>query len=112
MGKLSSPALKLVEFSAAFGTVKPNSTLQNNVQVEIRPKGIIVIFKKNTHEFYWVVPFYKLNLYSATFLSIHADGHFMRFEKDYSDYKALPFFKKLHQLKVESMPPGSDYFDY
>jgi hypothetical protein len=112
LGQVSSPTLNLIKYSSIFVSTTADQKLDSIVHITIRPKGIIVIFTASTQEFYWAIPFYKLNLYSSIYLSIHADGHFMQFDTTYLNVNAVPFFKKLHQLKVDSMPPGSDYFDY
>lgn len=111
-GSISSPTLKLIQFSSAFGKLNAQQAMDGLMEIEIRPKGIIVHFQKQFIPFSWAIPFYKLHTYQSQNVSIHADGHFMKFTASYLDKSAIPFFKKLHQLKVNAMPPESGYFDY
>ncbi len=111
-GCIGSPNLLLISFSSAFGKLHPGQELNNLVDIEIRPKGVIVHFDIHLLTYAWVIPFYKLHTYQSSNLSIHADGHFMKFSNSYLGENGIPFFKKLHQLKVDSMPPDSGYFDY
>jgi hypothetical protein len=84
-----------------LGKLKFSETDFGNI--ELRPKGIIVHYTRKLERFSWVIPYYKLVIYSSEFFSIHANGNSIQFLKN-NNYKANKnFLKKMAQLKIEAL---------
>jgi hypothetical protein len=71
------------------------------VSIELRPKGIILHFKRFTEHFSWVIPYYRLTIYSSKELSIYENETFMRFSKESLKKTHLEFIKKVIALKAK-----------
>ncbi len=71
----------------------------NYGSIELRPKGIVVHIHKKLTSYSWAIPYYKLHIYNTSFFSIHAEGNFVRFEKNklYAENKS--FIQKLKTQK-------------
>ncbi|WP_420572821.1 hypothetical protein [Kordia sp.] len=71
----------------------------NYGSIELRPKGILIHIHKKLNSFSWIVPYYKLHIYTSSYFSIHADGNFIQFKKNklYKENKA--FIEKMHMQK-------------
>jgi hypothetical protein len=67
----------------------------NYGSIELRPKGILIHIHKKLISFSWIVPYYKLHIYTSTYFSIHAEGNFIQFKKN-------KFFKE-NKAFVEKM---------
>lgn len=74
----------------------------NYANIELRPNGIIVHFTNRLERFAWVIPYYKLAIFSDTFFSIHADGHFIKLLKNKNFEENKRFIHKMlnHKNKV------------
>ncbi len=71
------------------------------ISVELRPKGIIVHFKKFTEHYTWIIPYYKLTLYHSDKFSIYGDATFMKFSQKTMKKPHRKFIKKLINLKAD-----------
>ncbi|WP_179352454.1 hypothetical protein [Winogradskyella vidalii] len=87
--------------------VSPNmSSLMNKVSdtnyanIEIRPKGILIMINKGLKNFTWIIPFYQLVIYKTNGSSIHAQGRFVHFRNSKTFKENKKFFNKLLDLKV------------
>ncbi len=82
----------------------------NYGSIELRPKGILIHIHKKLNSFSWVIPYYKLHIYTSSFFSIHADGKFVQFEKNklYKENKA--FIEKMTLQKNEVLNT-TDYYE-
>lgn len=110
LGGIGSTRLLIVQYSTVFGSYFPNVEMNKFANIELRPKGIIIHFQKQTSHFSWVIPYYKLSIYQSEYLSLHSDGHFLKFKKQFLKNDALPFFKRLYQFKSDAIQ--GDYYDY
>ncbi len=72
----------------------------NYANIELRPKGIIIHFSNRLDRYSWLVPYYRLVMFSTQTFSIHSNGKFIKFKKDkyYTENKA--FIKKMTDLKT------------
>lgn len=76
--------------------------------IELRPKGIVVHYSRKLERFSWVIPYYRLVIYSASYFSIHANGEFVKFKKN-NNYKGnKKFILKMMHLKTNFM--SKDYY--
>ena len=69
--------------------------------IELRPKGIIVHFKRNTEHFSWVIPYYRLSVYQPHHISLYENNTFMKFKSETLDKRRLDFIKKIVQTKAQ-----------
>jgi hypothetical protein len=98
--------------------VSPNMTSMMNLvsdinyaNIELRPKGILIMMNKGLKNFTWVIPFYQLVIYKTNGSSIHAQGRFIHFKNSKTFKENKKFFDKLLDEKVKydmafSMPAG------
>ncbi|QXP78884.1 MULTISPECIES: hypothetical protein [Winogradskyella] len=98
--------------------VSPNMmSLMNKVSdtnygnIELRPKGILIMINKGLNNFTWIIPFYQLVIYKTNGSSIHAQGRFVHFRNNITFKENKTFFKKLMDLKIDydseyEMPNG------
>lgn len=77
----------------------PSDQSLSNVSVELRPKGIIVHFKKFTEHYTWVIPYYRLTLYYSNSFSIHSEGQFMKIASTSLKKHHQKFLRKLMDIK-------------
>lgn len=68
--------------------------------IELRPRGIIVHFSINRVKHAWIIPFYKLVIYSTEVFSIHANGKFIQLKKDKNYKNNKKFIEKMLQQKL------------
>ena len=79
----------------------PSDESMVKISVELRPKGIIVHFKKFTEHYTWIIPYYKLTLYQSNKFSIYSDATFMKFSQSRMKKPHRKFIKKLINLKAD-----------
>lgn len=72
----------------------------NYANIERRPKGILIFINKGLQNFTWVIPYYQLYLYKTDSLSIHAQGHFVKFINNNMLKSNEQFFKKIIEDKI------------
>lgn len=88
--------------------VSPNMTSLMNVvsdlnyaNIELRPKGILVMLNKGLKNFTWIIPYYQLVIYKINGSSIHAQGKFVHFRNNKTFKENKKFFDKLLDEKVK-----------
>lgn len=67
----------------------------NYGSIELRPKGILIHIHKKLESFSWIIPYYKLHIYTSSFFSIHADGNFVQFKKNKLFLENKKFIEKM-----------------
>jgi hypothetical protein len=73
----------------------------NYANIELRPKGILVMINKGLKNFTWVIPYYQLVIYKVNGSSIHAQGRFVHFRNNKLFKENKKFFDKLLDEKVK-----------
>lgn len=73
----------------------------NYANIELRPKGILIMINKGLRNFTWVIPYYQLVIYKVNGSSIHAQGHFIHFRNNKTFKENKKFFDKLMDEKVK-----------
>ncbi len=73
----------------------------NYANIELRPKGILVMINKGLKTFTWVIPYYQLVIYKTNGSSIHAQGRFIHFKNSKTFKENKKFFDKLLDEKVK-----------
>ena len=73
----------------------------NYANIELRPKGILVMINQGLKNFTWIIPYYQLVIYKTNGACIHAQGKFVRFRNSKTFKENKSFFNKLLDKKVE-----------
>ena len=73
----------------------------NYANIELRPKGILVMINQGLKNFTWIIPYYQLVIYKTNGACIHAQGKFVRFRNSKTFKENKTFFNKLLDKKVE-----------
>jgi len=73
----------------------------NYANIELRPKGILVMINQGLKNFTWIIPYYQLVIYKTNDSSIHAQGRFVRFRNSKTFKENKKFFDKLLDEKVK-----------
>lgn len=88
--------------------VSPNMKSMMNIvsdinygNIELRPKGVLIMINQGLKNFTWVIPFYQLVIYKTNGSSIHAQGRFVHFRDNKTFKENKKFFDKLLDAKVK-----------
>lgn len=73
----------------------------NYANIELRPKGILIMINKGLRNFTWVIPYYHLVIYKTNGSSIHAQGRFIHFKNNKTFKENKSFFDKLMDEKIK-----------
>ncbi len=73
----------------------------NYANIELRPKGILILINKGLKNFTWVIPYYQLVIYKVNGSSIHAQGRFIHFKNNKTFKENKSFFDKLMDQKIK-----------
>ena len=73
----------------------------NYANIELRPKGILIMINKGLKNFTWIIPYYQLVIYKINGSSIHAQGKFVHFRNNKTFKENKKFFDKLLDEKVK-----------
>ncbi len=79
-----SPKLHITSTSIEIHNLLILDSKTNTCNIELRPKGIIVMFKSLLETYGLIIPYYKLNLYKgkAQEYSIYKDHYFIKVKAD------------------------------
>lgn len=78
-----------------------NSKSDNYSNLELRPFGVIIKFKKDFKNYSWVIPYYQLVFYKTNGTSLHAQGRYIHFKNNKTFIKNKLFFEKLLDEKIK-----------
>ena len=73
----------------------------NYANIELRPKGVLIMINKGLKNFTWIIPYYQLVIYKVNGSSIHAQGRFIHFRNSKTFRENKKFFDKLLDGKVK-----------
>lgn len=82
-------------FERATGTVYGS--------IEMRPKGILVHFNVKNTQYCWSIPYYRMVFYRTDYFTIHSEGQFISFRKDYLLERNATFINRLMRQRNEYM---------
>jgi hypothetical protein len=103
MKGIGSSRMEILDCSSDIKELLPSGFTGNFASIELRPKGVIVHFKKFTEHFSWIIPFYSLSIIQSNTINIHSKGSFIKLQL--RSKNSSPFIQKLiHQI-------GSNYSD-
>lgn len=101
MGGIGSGRLGIAEISHHLKPKNMEITDNSYANVELRPKGIIIHFAHRLENYSWLIPHYRLVIYSTNKYTIHSNGHFIQFKKDKNYLMNKKFLQKMMDLKIE-----------
>ena len=101
---IGSPKLHITSTSIDIHNLLVLDNNANTCNVEMRPKGIIIMFRSLLETFALVIPYYKLNLYKgrAEEYSLYRDHYFIKIKADNSQIHN--YFKKILIYKTDNAP--------
>lgn len=99
-----SPKLHITNMSIDIHNLMVLDRNANNCNIEMRPNGIIVMFRSLLETYALVIPYYKLNLYKgkAEEYSIYKDHYFIKVKADKPDIHN--YMKKVLTYKSDNSP--------
>src|SRR5690606_15628353 len=99
-----SPKLKITSTSIDIHNLLVLDNNLNTCNVEMRPNGIIVMFRSLLETYGLIIPYYKLNLYKgkAQEYSIYKDHYFIKVEA--GDPSVHKFMMKIIDYKTGNAP--------
>lgn len=99
MEGVGSSRLVIQELSTKLQPQNMQSIDVNYANIELRPKGIIIHFTNILDRYSWIIPYYRLNVYSNKTFSIHSNGNFIQFKKNKNYQNNKKFIHKMTDLK-------------
>ena len=73
----------------------------NYANIELRPKGILIMITKGLKNFTWIIPYYQLVIYKTNGSSIHAQGRYIHLRNNRMFRENKKFFDKMLDHKVK-----------
>lgn len=99
-GGIGSYKMNVKELSQGFRLLRQNAnTIYANI--ELRPKGILIHMNQHGMRISWVVAYHHLVVYSSNYFSIHAQGEFLKMEKNQAFRMNEKFIRRLLQMKAD-----------
>ena len=109
MGGIGSSRFIINEISPNLKPKNLQTIAINYANIELRPKGIIIHFTNKLDRYSWIIPYYRLVIYSTQTFSIHSSGNFIRFEKNKNYIDNKEFIGKMIDLKSNFL--NLEYYD-
>lgn len=101
LGGIGSKRMIIDDVSPNMKSMMNSVSDINYANIELRPKGILVMINKGLKNFTWIIPYYQLVLYKTNGSSIHAQGQFIHFRNSKTFRENKKFFDKLLDEKVK-----------
>ena len=109
MRGIGSSRLVIEELSPALTPENMQKIDINYANIELRPKGIVVHFSNRLDRYSWLVPYYRLAIFSTETFSIHSNGKVIKFKKDKHYQQNKKFINKFRDFKSAFL--NLDYYD-
>lgn len=101
MRGIGSGRLRIIGSSPRIATLLGNRDVLKFMSIELRPKGIIIHFKRNLVHYVWPIPYIKLAVYSTEKISFHSQGEYISVYPKYLKHDGRKFVKKIGMLKLD-----------
>lgn len=98
-GGIGSGRLIIEKISPKLQTKSIQTLSINYANIELRPKGIIIPFTNKLDRYSWIIPYYRLAIYSNQIFSIHSNGSFIQFKKNKNYLENKKFINKMIDFK-------------
>lgn len=72
----------------------------NYVNIELRPKGVLLRIHATLKTYAWVIPYYQLVVFKSLNINIHAQGQFIQFKQDNRLRDNKGFFQKMMDQRL------------
>ena len=108
-GGVGSSRLVISELSPNLKPKNMQSIDTNFANIELRRKGIIIHFANRLDRYSWIIPFYRLTIFSTQTFSLHCNGDFIQFKKNQSYLDNKKFIQKMISHKNASL--NLEYYD-
>jgi hypothetical protein len=93
MKGIGSSRMEILDCSTDIKELLPTGFKGNFASIELRPKGVIIHFKKFTEHFSWIIPFYSLSIIQSNSINIHSKGSYIKLQL--RSKNSIPFIQKL-----------------
>ncbi len=74
----------------------------NYINIELRPKGILVHLTQALNKFSWPIAYHYLAVFDSNLFSIHAQGNYIKVKKDQRYQSNQKFIQQILQLKQKA----------
>ena len=101
MKGIGSRRMIIDEVSPNMQTIMNRVSDINYANIELRPKGVLVMINQGLKNFTWIIPYYQLVIYKVNGSSLHAQGRFIHFRNSKTFKENKKFFDKLLDEKVK-----------
>ncbi|SEA02175.1 hypothetical protein [Bizionia paragorgiae] len=101
LGGIGSKRMIIEEVSPNLSHITNTISDTNYANIELRPRGILILINKGLSNYTWVIPFYHLVIYKINGSSIHAQGKYIHFKNTRTFKENKRFFDKLLAIKVK-----------
>ncbi|MGY5848941.1 hypothetical protein [Salegentibacter sp. F14] len=101
---IGSPKLQITSTSIDIHNLLVLDNNSNTCNIEMRPKGIIIMFRSLLETFALVIPYYKLHLYKgrAEEYSLYRDHYHIKVKANHPEIHK--YFKKIMRYKTDNAP--------
>ena len=103
IGAIGSHRMIVDNYSLEFNDFLTRSSDLNYCNMELRPKGVIVHLSKDRTRFSWIIPYYRLSIFESKQFSIHAEGQYLRINRDKRWKMNTKFLAKMLILKQKAI---------
>jgi hypothetical protein len=101
-GSIGSEPFIIETCSPDFEIDLENQDYERKCNIELRPRGIIVHYRKKSSSFIWVIPYHHLAVYqSGNQLSIYGNTVYVKLRPRMKRKKSSPFIKKMIAAKTD-----------
>lgn len=99
MGGKGSPRILVQDAHPKLLPLLGHGDDRRHINIELRPKGIIVFFRNHVNDFIWPIPYYQLSLFAAETFNIHAHGLNLKLARDEKKSGLERFYRKLMEQR-------------
>lgn len=100
LGRIGSSRMIIKQVSIKLEQYTNTVSDLNYINIELRPKGILVHITKALNRYSWTIPYYQLSLFDSNLFSIHSEGQFIKVRKDNYYKLNQSFIKQIIKLKT------------
>ncbi|MCB9245811.1 MAG: hypothetical protein H6606_05220 [Flavobacteriales bacterium] len=100
-GSVGSEPFIVQAWKGDFNFDPESKDYDRKCNMELRPKGIIVHYRKQMSTFIWPIPFHQLTIFqSAGIITIYQNTNFLKVKPMYRRKMSSPFIRKVLEAKA------------